>query len=258
MSELLLEGKIRADILKGALQAGKIGAHIASSLSIVEICVGIFENFNPNKDVFILSKSHGALGYYAAMHQFGIITDEQFESFEKDGGEFPGQPSRSLSNHIDYSGGSLGMGLPYASGRAWSSKEGKVFVILGDGELDEGSNWEAASIIARQNINNICAIVDCNGLQSDGSCKEIVNKDFNSLWNAHGWNVMECDGHNANEIREIIADYKWDKPLAVLAHTIKGKGVLFMENNNEWHHHELKQEQYILAMTEIEEKYGLC
>lgn len=255
--ELTLEGRIRKDILVAAKQAGKVGAHIAPSLSLVEICTAIFEDFDVSRDVFVLSKAHGALGYYATMHQVGMITDEQFDSFEVNGGEFPGQPSRTLNNHVDYSSGSLGMGLSYAAGRAWGNARARVYVVLGDGELDEGSNWEAASVISAKNLKNVCAIVDCNGLQSDGRCEDILQKDLKQIWEAHGWNAIVCDGHKTKEISRIIKDTDLDKPTVILAQTVKGKGVSFMENNNEWHHHELNEEQYLQAISEIEENYGL-
>ena len=190
---LKMEGRIRKDILLAANRAGKIGAHIGPSLSLVEICAAVLDGFTEKNDVFVLSKAHGALGYYAAMHQFGMITDNQFKSFEQNGGEFPGQPSRTKNNKIDYSSGSLGMGLSYAAGRAWANKDSKVFVVLGDGELDEGSNWESASVIAKQKLKNVIAIVDQNGLQSDGRCDNILNKDLKGMWLSHGWDVFECD-----------------------------------------------------------------
>lgn len=258
MMKLTLEGKIRKDILNSGLKVEKIGAHLAPSLSIVEICLAILQNYKPGNDVFVLSKAHGALGYYSTMHQLNMITDEQFNSFEDDGGDFPGQPSRSENNHIDYSGGSLGMGLSYATGRAWSNRNAKVYVVLGDGELDEGSNWESAAVAAKLDLGNLIAVVDKNGYQSDGSCTDILNRQFEDLWKAHGWNVQECDGHNTDRLKDIISGYSGDKPLVIIADTIKGKGVLFMENHNEWHHHELKQEQYDLAVAELGERYGLC
>lgn len=254
---LKLEGKIRKDILVVANKAGKTGAHIGPSLSLVEICAAIFEQFDLERDVFVLSKAHGALGYYATMHQFEIITDEQFDTFENNGGEFPGQPSRSANNKVDYSSGSLGMGLSYAAGRGWADRQARIFVVLGDGELDEGSNWEAASIISRCHLSNIVAIVDQNGLQSDGKCNEILDKDLKGMWLSHGWDVVECDGHDIEELKKIIHTKEHVSPLVVLAKTVKGKGVSFMENVNEWHHHELKDEQLEDALKEIEEAYGL-
>ncbi len=257
MEEMILEGNIRQDILKAAYGVGKIGAHIAPSLSIVEICVAVLSIFDSAKDTFVLSKAHGALGYYATMYHLGMISEEQFSSFEKNGGEFPGQPSRTKDNNVDYSSGSLGMGLSYAAGKAWILPDTKVYVVLGDGELDEGSNWEAASVIAKNKINNVVAIVDCNGLQSDGRCDCIQDKNLQKIWEGHGWDVLKCSGHNTEEIKKAILCAEYKKPLVILAETVKGKGVSFMENNNEWHHHELKEEQLEMALKEVADSYGL-
>ena len=253
-----IEGRTRTDILDAAYRAGRNGAHIAPSLSSVEICLSILSDFVEGDDSFILSKGHGALGYYAAMHQVGMISDEQFASFEMNGGEFPGQPSRSRDNKIEYSSGSLGMGLPYALGVALAKKDskGRVFVVVGDGELNEGSNWEAASLANQYGLDNLIVIVDNNGLQSDGKCEEIVGQDLQGIWSAFGWSVRECDGHSMEEIKKAISSDHYGKPLVVLAKTTKGKGVSFMENNNAWHHAILNDEDYQKALQEIGEKYG--
>ena len=257
--EIQLQGKARIDILNAAYSAGKKGAHIAPSLSDVDICIAVLELFDNSKDSFILSKGHGALGYYAAMHQLGIITDKQFDSFEDNGGEFPGQPSKSPHNHIEYSSGSLGMGLSYALGVALAKKKdnGKVFVVVGDGELNEGSNWEAAALASQYKLDNLCVIVDNNNLQSDGNCQDIVGQDLKALWEAYEWAVKECDGHSIKELKSIIEKENKEKPLVVLANTVKGKGVSFMENDNVWHHASISEEDYNKAIQEIGEKYGL-
>lgn len=254
---LTIEGRTRLDILSAALSAGKNGAHIAPSLSEVEICLGVLKNFKETEDSFILSKGHGALGYYAAMHQVGMITDEQFNSFEINGGEFPGQPSRSPNNKIEYSSGSLGMGLPYALGVALAKKKssGTVYVVVGDGELNEGSNWEAAALASRYCLDNLIVIVDNNSLQSDGSCAEIVGQNLSALWKAFGWQVLECDGHSIDSIQHSISCEHSKIPLVILAKTIKGKGVSFMENNNAWHHAVLKNEDYLKAVQEVCDAY---
>lgn len=258
-SRLTIEGRTRADILNAAHSAGKNGAHIAPSLSLVEISLAILDAFDVERDTFILSKGHGALGYYAAMHQVGIISDEQFDTFEINGGEFPGQPSRSKSNKIEYSSGSLGMGLSYGLGVALEKKKkgGKVFVVLGDGELNEGSNWEAAALASHYNMENMIAVVDNNNLQSDGECSNITGQDYASLWKAHGWDLIICDGHSVKEIRESISKEHNGKPLVILAKTTKGKGISFMENDNSWHHAVLKDEDFEKAMNEVGEAYGL-
>lgn len=260
MGEMVLsiEGRARLDILNGALSAGKTGAHIAPSLSDVDICLAVLKQLDFEKDVFILSKGHGALGYYAAMHQLGLITDEQFSSFEQNGGEFPGQPSRHESNRIRYSSGSLGMGLSYGLGVALAKRDtGRVYVILGDGELNEGSNWEAAALASKYGLENLVAVVDNNGLQSDGQCKEIVGQDLRSLWKAYGWTVIESNGHSLNELTEALSIKHSGKPLAIIANTIKGRGISFMENDNAWHHAVLKEDDYKRAVQEIGEAYGL-
>lgn len=255
--ELTVEGKVRQDILMAALSAGKNGAHIAPSLSMAEIALSVLRKKRTD-DKIILSKGHGALGLYAAMHQSNVISDEQFASFEMNGSEFPGQPSRSPLNRLDYSSGSLGMGLSYAAGLSYADHRANIFVILGDGELNEGSVWEAAGIVKRYNLVNVTAIVDHNGLQSDGKINEVVGTDLTAIWKAYGWNVKECDGHSTAELEESIDEAIGNGlPTAIIAKTVKGKGVSFMEGNNEWHHHELKQEEYDIAMAEIGELYGL-
>lgn len=258
-SNIIISGRTRVDILNAAYSAGKSGAHIAPSLSDAEICLSVLMDINDGVDSFILSKGHGALGYYAAMHQLGMITDEQFASFESNGGEFPGQPSRSIHNKIEYSSGSLGMGLPYALGVALAKKKsnGRVFVIVGDGELNEGSNWEAAALASKYQLNNLIVIVDNNSLQSDGNCEDIVGQNLSELWAAYGWKVLSCDGHSISELNNSFSLVHSKKPLVVLAKTTKGKGVSFMENNNAWHHATLKEEDYQKALQEIGVTYGL-
>ncbi len=257
---LSIEGKARIDILKGAFSAGKTGAHIAPSLSDVDICLAILGRFDMENDVFILSKGHGALGYYAAMHQTGMISDEQFDSFEKNGGCFPGQPSRHVGNKIQYSSGSLGMGLSYGLGTALGKKNkaGKVYVILGDGELNEGSNWEAIALAKKYELENLFAVVDNNGLQSDGKCEDIAGQNLVNLWQAYGWKTVECNGHSIRDLDSAIQTEHEGKPLVVIAHTVKGKGVSFMENNNAWHHATLNETDFEKAVQEIGDAYGLC
>ena len=256
---LSIEGRIRADILTAAHSAGRHGAHIAPSLSDAEICLAVLEEFNREKDSFILSKGHGALGYYAAMHQTGMITDKQFASFEQDGGEFPGQPSRSVNNRVEYSSGSLGMGLSYGLGVALGKRKtgGTVYIVVGDGELNEGSIWEAAALISQYGLDNVIVIVDNNGLQSDGKCKDIVGRDIASLWAAYGWKVESCDGHSIVGLKEKLHSAHKERPLVIIANTVKGKGVSFMEHNNAWHHAILKDEDFQIAMREIRKTYGL-
>lgn len=251
-----IEGRTRKDILDAALHVGRTGAHIAPSLSLVEISLSILKN-SGREDTIILSKGHGALGYYAAMHQMNMISDAQFQTFEVNGGEFPGQPSRSNNNSIDYSSGSLGMGLSYGLGIALADRDKMVYVILGDGETNEGSIWEAVPLAVNMNIGNLVVVVDQNGLQSDGKCQEITGTNLKKIWSAYGWNTIVCDGHCINELMVALTHTKKKQPTVILAQTIKGKGISFMENDNTWHHHELSKQNYDLAVTELEERYGL-
>jgi len=256
MDNRQLAGRTRQDILKAALSVGKIGAHIAPSLSIVEITLAILMECS-KEDVFVLSKGHGGLGYYAAMHQLGMLTDEQFESFETDGGEFPGQPSRSIINKIIYSSGSLGMGLSYGAGRAYANQNSKIYVLLGDGECNEGSVWEGAALAAKLRLSNLIVVVDQNSFQSDGRCEDILGLDYEKIWSAYGWKVKKCDGHDIDALKQTLKDISIDQPTVILASTIKGKGISFMENDNTWHHNVLREDLYSLALGEIGDTYGL-
>ena len=256
MDHTKLAGRIRCTILKAARSAGKTGAHIAPSLSIVEIMIAILECCKSD-DVFILSKGHGGLGYYATMYQMGMISQGQIESFESDGGEFPGQPSRSKENRVSYSSGSLGMGLSYGVGRAYADPNKTVYVLLGDGECNEGAVWEGAALANRLHLSNLIAVVDRNSLQSDGKCADILGMDYEKIWDAYGWNVKVCNGHMVNEIESAMIGRCKDKPTVVVADTVKGKGVSFMEDDNTWHHTVLREERCNLALKEIGEAYGL-
>lgn len=256
MKDNELQGKIRLDILEAAHGAGRVGAHIAPSLSMVELVAASLMHMGP-EDRFVLSKGHGALGYYAAMHQLGMLSDEEFQSFEKDGGEYPGQPSRSEHNKVVYSSGSLGMGLSYAAGLACASRDSVIFTLMGDGELNEGSVWEAASLSSKLKLINLVALVDNNNLQSDGFCNEVLDMDIPKIWTAYGWNVIECDGNSIKEISSAIENRSGEKPTVIIGRTTKGKGVSFMENDNQWHHNVLKDEDYEKAVMEIKQNYGL-
>ena len=254
--------EVKKNIVRLTFEAGNKGAHVGSSLSLAEILTVLFvEHFNSETDKFILSKGHGGLGYYAVLYAVGEITKEQLNTFEKNGGDFPGQPSRQPDNRILYSSGSLGMGLSYGVGYAWSMKhkkeKGKVFVVLGDGELDEGNIWEAVMLAKQQALSNLIAVVDWNNMQSDGNTKHILDLDLKSIWSAFGWRVIECDGHSVEELRNAYIRAEGLGPAVILAKTVKGKGISFMENNKIWHHNHLTEKQYKMALEELEKTYGI-
>ena len=188
-----------------------------------------------------MSKGHACLAYYAALCEIGYITKSELKTFEKDGSNLLGHPVANSKLGIDFSNGSLGMGLSLGIGLAISSKKKKlnfnVYVILGDGECNEGSVWEAAMSGAHFNLDNLFAIIDRNNFQQTGTSDEIMSlKNLKEKWSSFGWNVLEIDGHNISEIVNALSIKLENKPTAVIANTIKGKGFSFSENDNNWHH----------------------
>ena len=258
---------MRKNVLKMTYNAGIGGAHIGGGLSLIEIMatlyIGVLKYDLNNmqseyRDRLIFSKGHGTLALYIAMQQVGIISSEDLNLYKKDNSFLSAHPSINASIGIEYSSGSLGQGLSLAVGTALALKrknndKSKVYVILGDGECNEGAIWEAAQSASHFKCNNIVAIVDCNGIQYDGFVNDIMNqKPFGMKWEAFGWEVRIIDGHNIEEIYNAIKGNN-EKPLVVLAKTIKGKGISFMENNPIWHNHNLSYEQYEIAINELKE-----
>ena len=240
---------------------GNNGAHISPALSLADILAVLFNeitdvkrcDFKKNiRDRFILSKGHGAPAYYAVLYEKKIITEDEFDTFDKNGGNYPGQPSKNLDAGIDYSGGSLGLGLSYACGLSLSQKgeNNHIYVLLGDGECNEGTVWESAMFAGFHKLNNITAIVDYNRMQSDGFSADILEFDLKAMFKACNWELIECDGHNTVELKKAF-EVKSEKPKVIIARTIKGKGVSFMENKQEWHHNRITKEQYDVAMKEL-------
>lgn len=256
--------RMRKNIIELAYRAGSKGAHLSPSLSLVEILAVLFTQILrfdpqnpewPSRDRFLLSKGHGALGCYAAMYEAKIITHEDLFSFETEGGYFPGQPSKHLSKGIEYSGGSLGMGLSYGVGIALSAKLNgagfQTYVLMGDGELNEGSVWESVMFAKHRKLSNLTAIIDRNNMQSDGCCENIISYDIESVWRGFGWEVICCDGHSPESIAQAFSRNETDNPKVIIAKTVKGKGISFMEHAPEWHHNRLTEEQYVSAMKEL-------
>lgn len=260
---------MRKNALKMALLSGSNGAHLGAGLSIIEIMSTLYcgvMNFkpeNPNwemRDRFILSKGHGTLGYYTALEAAKIITEEQLFSFEQNGGVLPGQPSINTDIGIEYSSGSLGLGLSFAVGICLANEKlknpARVYVLLGDGECNEGTVWESAMSAVHFGLSNLTAVVDMNSMQSDGRTCDILNIDLESIWKGFGWDVIKVnDGHSIPQLYEAFTrPVLQNKPRVVIASTTKGKGVSFMESNNEWHHNRLTQAQFDAAMAELSHK----
>lgn len=258
--------RIRRNIIEMTYNTGKTGAHLGGSLSIVELLAGLYIGSmryhadDPDwegRDRVILSKGHAALALYPTLAEAGIISNDELSSFKEDGSRLGGHPSLNGLPGIEYASGSLGQGLSLGIGtclalKRKNNRDSRVFVFLGDGECDEGSIWEAAASAGHFNLNNLVAVVDINAIQYDGYTKDVMNMDpFEKKWEAFGWDTICIDGHNLKEILNAYS-YHSNRPLVILAHTIKGKGVSYMENNWEFHNAALSQAQYDQAVQELE------
>ncbi len=254
--------EIRKRILELAFKAGSNGSHLGGSLSAVEILNSLYHsgfNFNPNdegRDRLILSKGHAALALYCVLESVGIITKEDAETFEQNGTTLFAHAKKDISKGVEFSGGSLSLGISYAVGVALACKSkgynNRIFVLLGDGECDEGLVWEAVMSAVNYHLDNLTFIVDCNGLQSDGYTKDVMNHSpLEKKFEGFGCKVLSVNGHSEKEMLVAYKTESNDCPLAIVAHTVKGKGVSFMENLQQWHHSTLSQTQYEQAMEEV-------
>lgn len=258
--------RIRRSIITMTYNAGSYGAHIGGGLSLPEILATLYlgvMNISPctkeneNRDRFVLSKGHGAIALYATLKEAGFITEEQLLTFKYDGADFWTHPCKNTQYGIEFSSGSLGQGLSLAAGVALALRRkcnsAHIYVVIGDGECDEGAIWEAASFISHHMLNNITVIVDENKLQLDAPTKEIINKeDLSRRWEAFGFETIPADGHNVENLLDAF-NHKSEKPIAIIARTVKGKGVSFIENNPEWHVHPLTKEQFKQAIKELDD-----
>jgi len=259
--------RMRRNALGMTLAAGPLGAHVAPGLSIIDICAVLYGSVLrldpknpswPDRDRFLLSKGHGSLALYTALAEAGFFPVEDLKTFEVPESFLTGQPAMCLEKGIEIASGSLGLGLSVGIGVALAGrKTGRsydTFVLMGDGECNEGTVWEAAMAAAHFKLDHLVAVVDANGMQSDGPCTSVLDMgSHEAKWGAFGWDVVEVDGH---DVGGLLAAFSArgrapGKPLAVIARTVKGKGVSFMENNNEWHHNRLTQAQYESAMKEL-------
>ena len=256
---------VRRKIIETAYEAGSSSAHIGGALSSVEIVSTLFGelmNFNQinyqdqNRDRFILSKGHACLVYYCALSELGIISVEKLKTFEKPESDLLGHPVKNKQIGIDFSTGSLGMGLPLGVGVALGCRKkkisNKVYVLVGDGECNEGSVWEAAMSAAHYDLNQLTVIIDRNNFQQTGKSDEIMSyKNLKNIWSSFGFLALEVNGHNINELTNAFNTTDKKKPKVIIANTIKGKGLSFMENDNNWHHSILTSKLYEKAMEEL-------
>lgn len=244
-----------------------LSTHLGGGLSMVEIMATLYARvlrYEPReprwaqRDRFILSKGHGVLGYFSALLAAGVIDEATFNTFQTNDSDLIAHPVMNADLGIESSNGSLGQGLSMAVGIALAAKKRqrahRTYVLLGDGECNEGSVWEAAMSAAQLRLDNLAIAIDYNKLQSDGDSRQIIDLgDLAARFRSFGWDVHEVDGH---DVAQLVAAFEapavLGAPRAVVAHTVKGKGISFMENNNEWHHNRLTKASYELALAELE------
>ncbi|MBE7023552.1 MAG: transketolase [Ruminococcaceae bacterium] len=260
-----------ANIRKMALEAihsAKSG-HPGGSLSAADILAYLYMSEmnidpknpkDPNRDRFVLSKGHAAPGLYATLAERGFIPKVDIKTFRKAESYLQGHPDMKGVPGVDMSTGSLGQGISAACGIALAGKLDKkdyrVFTILGDGECEEGQVWEAAMFAAHYKLDNLTAFLDFNGLQIDGDITKVMNPTpFDKKFEAFNWNVICIDGHDYTQIEKAVEDAKAckGKPTIIIANTVKGKGVSFMENQAGWHGNAPSDEQYEQAIKELDE-----
>ncbi|MHB0984024.1 MAG: transketolase [Sulfuricella sp.] len=265
MDTVAFAKRIRLHALRMTSLGGS--SHIGSILSMTDLVAVLYgailrvdpQNPKwPERDRFILSKGHAGAGVYAALAEKGFFDVKTLDKHYQDGSILSGHISHKGVPGVELSTGSLGHGLSVGAGMAYSAKldqqQHRIFVLMSDGECDEGSNWEAILFAAHHGLDNLVAIVDYNKLQSIGPVSEtLALEPFADKWRSFGWSVREIDGHNHAEINEALANLPPDvgKPHCVIAHTTKGKGVSFMENSVLWHYRTARGEEYAAALKEL-------
>lgn len=259
--------EIRKDILKMLTLAGS--GHTGGSLSIVEILLALYyyklkcDPKNPDwklRDRFLLSKGHAAPALYAVLADKGYFPKDRLWTLRKLGSKLQGHPQIGLPG-VEISSGSLGQGLSIANGMALGARLDKldmrVYCLMGDGETNEGQVWEAVMTAAHYKLDNVCAIIDFNRLQIDGFCCEVKDMGpYTHKWKDFGWNAIETDGHDIGKLMDALdaAEKVKGKPTIIIAHTVKGKGISFVENKVEWHGIAPKKEEYERAIKELDEE----
>ena len=256
---------VRKDIIEAVYRA-KSG-HPGGSLSIADILTVLYFNQmnidekkpdDPNRDRLVLSKGHACTALYSVLAEKGYFAKEDLETFRKLGSPFQGHPDMNKIPGIDMTTGSLGQGLSASAGMAIASKMNKagckIYCILGDGEIEEGQVWEAATLASKYKLDNLCVILDNNNLQIDGKVEDVGGlNNITERFLSFGFNVINIDGHNIEQIIDAITTAKQTKgkPTIIIAKTIKGKGISFMENKAEWHGKAPSEKEYNIAMEEL-------
>ncbi len=258
---------IRLNIL--AMVTPTKSSHIGGAFSVVEFLTALYfeamridptDPQNPTRDILLYSKGHAVSALYATLVERGFAVPDILKEYHVDGGRLSGHPVIGNMSGVEFSSGSLGHGLPVGAGMAFARKrdrsESRVYVLLSDGECDEGSVWEAAMFAPHHGLDNLTAIIDYNKIQSFGSTKEVLDLEpLADKWRAFNWSVEEVDGHDFIGICASLnrLPFNQHRPSVIIAHTIKGKGVSFMENKLAWHYRSPNEEEYRLARKEVSE-----
>lgn len=260
-----LAQKMRAEMLY-LTKYGRDTMHWGGSFSSAELFAVLYAEIlnvkerdldETKKDKFLLSKGHAALGLYTAMHQVGLLSDEQMKTYQQNGSCISELMEANPELGFETSGGSLGINPSYAVGIALLAKKKgysyRTYVEVGDGEIDEGAVWEAIMAASQYELDNLILIIDANTVQSDGKTKDIMSwENLEGRLKAFGWNTVSVDGHDCEQLLEAFSThFEKKKPFAVIANTVKGKGVSFMENNYLWHDRVLKGEELEKAREEV-------
>ena len=250
---------------------GANAGHTGGSLSCIDILNVLYnhvlrvgpENItSPDRDRYIQSKGHTVEALYVVLADKGFFPEKDLETLCKYKSNYIGHPTKKVKG-IEQNTGALGHGLPLAVGTALAAKmddrDYRVFTLLGDGELPEGSNWEAALTAANYKLDNLCAILDYNKLQISGPTAEVCNTEpIDAKFESFGWSVQHVDGHDFEALIKLFDQlpFEKDKPSFIIAHTIKGRGVSYMENNVKWHHGVPNEKQFADALHELDEAIG--
>lgn len=253
---------IRKNILKIANSSK--GPHTGTALSCVDILTVLYFDTlhipsfdDENRDIFIMSKGHGAMALYATLYEKGYLPQNDFFSYYQNGGKLPAHLDRTTNDAIEVSSGSLGHGLPQALGFAYSKKlkglSSNVYVLMGDGETQEGSVWEAAMLAPKMNLDNLTVFIDRNNLQGYGRPSELVSfESLDEKFKSFNWDVHRVNGHDLTEIKNAI-NAKNNLPKVIICDTVKGKGVSFMEDEMKWHYFIVTDEFMEQGIKEIED-----
>lgn len=265
--------EMRRDVLTMCRNCGRQNGHLGGAMSAIEILAVLYQKHMnlrmansggitwEERDRFVMSKGHGAMAMYAALKQIGVLSQADIDtSIRGRDSVISRHPRQNTDYAIECSVGSLGQGIGYAVGLA-DGLSGKgnpaiVYVMVGDGECNEGSVWESAAYASHRHLNNLVVIVDKNRLQLDGETRKVLNmENMADKWKAFGFSVVEIDGHDIEQIDEALQQRHWDSPLAIIADTVKGKDIPFAENKTEWHDNFLSDELYLEGLQALDRTY---